>query len=146
MHIETELLAAEQEAAKELMRKQEALRQAQAQRSLEEAAQRVCKEEAWEEAECQVQEEAQKAWEAQEAQEVQEMQEAQEVWEVARHRALEENKMIAHPEEDGDYGAVHLVTVTFVQWLCSGKISLLNFLKFRQLKNQFLDYFWTIIC
>ncbi len=67
MRIEDELLAAEQEAAKELMRKWEALRRARAQRSLEEAAQRVCKEEvqkaqeAWEEAECQAQEEARKA-------------------------------------------------------------------------------------
>jgi len=31
------------------------------------------------------------------------VQEAQEAWEAARHRALEENEMNAHPEEDGDY-------------------------------------------
>ena len=35
------------------------------------------------------------------------------------------------------YSAVHLVTTTFVQWLCSGKIGLPNFPKFRQLKNWF---------
>ena len=31
------------------------------------------------------------------------MQEAQEAREAARHQALEENEMNAHPEEDGDY-------------------------------------------
>ena len=41
VHIEDKLLAAEQQAAEELMRKREALRRAQAQRLLEEAAQRV---------------------------------------------------------------------------------------------------------
>src|SRR6266545_939293 len=73
------------------MRKWEALRWARAQRSLKEVAQRVCKEETWEEAEHQVQEEAWKAREVQEA------------WEAARHWVLEENEMNAHPEEDGDY-------------------------------------------
>jgi len=69
VHIEDELLAVEQKAAKELIRKWEALRWAWAQRSLEEAAQRVCEEEAWkvqevwEEAERQAQEEARKVWE-----------------------------------------------------------------------------------
>ena len=97
---EAELLAAEQEAAKELMRKWETLRRAWAQRSLEEVAQRVRKEEAqkaqeaWEEAEHQAQEEVWKA---------QEVQEAQEAWEAARHWALEENEMNTDPEEDGDY-------------------------------------------
>ncbi len=100
MRIEDELLAAEQEAAKELMRKREVLRRARSQRSLEEAAQRVCKEEVQkvqevqEEAEHQAQEEVQKAWE---------VQEAWEAWEVARCRVLEENEMNTHPEEDGDY-------------------------------------------
>src|SRR6266511_5853310 len=92
--IENELLAAEQEAAEELMRKREALQWAWAQRSLEEAAQRVHEEEVWEEAEHQAQEEVWKAWKVQEAQEVRE---------VARHQALEENEMNVHPEEDGDY-------------------------------------------
>src|SRR6266511_2652282 len=46
--IEDKLLAVEQEAAKELMRKWEVLRRAWSQRSLEEVAQRVRKEEAWE--------------------------------------------------------------------------------------------------
>ncbi len=73
------------------MRKQEALQQAQAQRLLEEAAQRVHEEEAqkaqeiWEEALHQAQEEV---WKARE---------------VVRHQALEENEMNAHPKEDGDY-------------------------------------------
>ncbi len=93
MCIEDELLAAEQEAAKELMRKREVLQQAWAQRSLEEVAQRVHEEEAQEEAEHQVQEEVQK---------VREVQEAQEAWEVARCQVLEENEMNAHPKEDGD--------------------------------------------
>src|SRR6266508_3058194 len=76
------------------MRKWEALRCAWAQRSLEEAAQRVCEEEAWKEAECQAQEEAQKAWK---------VQEAREAWEAARRQVLEENEMNTHPKEDGDY-------------------------------------------
>jgi len=73
------------------MRKQEALQQAQAQRSLEEAAQRVHEEEVWKEAERQAQEEVWKVWKVQEA------------WEAARHWALEENEMNTDPEEDGDY-------------------------------------------
>src|SRR6266545_6904653 len=92
-HIKDELLAVEQEAAEELMRKWEVLRWARAQRLLEEAAQRVPEEEVWEEAEHQAQEEAWKA---------REVQEAREAWEVARCRALEENEMNTHPEEDGD--------------------------------------------
>src|SRR6266511_6458447 len=75
--IKDELLAEEQEAAEELIRKWEALQWAQAQRSLEEAVQRVREEEVWEEAERQAQEEA---------------------WEVARHWVLEENEMNAHPD------------------------------------------------
>src|SRR6266511_1385705 len=63
--IKDELLAEEQEAAEELIRKWEALQWAQAQRSLEEAVQRVREEE---------------------------------VWEEARHWALEENEMNAHPD------------------------------------------------
>src|SRR6266540_3039558 len=86
--IEDELLAVEQEAAEELMRKWEALRRARAQRSLEEAAQEV-----QEEAERQAQEEAWKA---------REVQEAWEAREAARHRVLEENEMNVHPKEDRD--------------------------------------------
>src|SRR6266508_3926549 len=74
--IEAELMAAEQEAAEELMRKRDALRRARAQRSLEEAAQRVREEEA---------------------------RKAQEAREAARRRVLGENEANAHPEEDGDF-------------------------------------------
>src|SRR6266545_3830960 len=86
--IEAELMAAEQEAAEELMRKRDALRRARAQRSLEEAAQRVCEEE---------------ARKAQEAREEAERQAQEEAREATRRRVLGENEANAHPEEDGDF-------------------------------------------
>ncbi len=86
--IEAELMAAEQEAAEELMRKRDALRRARAQRSLEEAAQRVREEE---------------ARKAQEAREEAERRAQEEAREAARRRVLGENEANAHPEEDGDF-------------------------------------------
>src|SRR6266545_488759 len=86
--IEAELMAAEQEAAEELMRKRDALRRARAQRSLEEAAQRVREEE---------------ARKAQEAREEAERRAQEEAREATRRRVLGENEANAHPEEDGDF-------------------------------------------
>src|SRR6266508_1833044 len=83
--IEAELMAAEQEAAEELMRKRDALRRARAQRSLEEAAQRVREEE------------------ARKAQEEAERRAQEEAREATRRRVLGENEANAHPEEDGDF-------------------------------------------